>query len=110
MYKQEGKILVFLLLTFLILGGIVFWYFQKNIYSKDVLKFEILGPNEVRAGDEIEYTVKYKNNGSARLENAELVFNFPEGALPVDNEMRVTNILEDIYPGQEENISYRHNY
>jgi len=107
MHKQQGKVLIFLLLVFLVLGGVVFWYFQKNTYSKDVLKFEVLGPNEIRAGDEIEYTVKYKNNGSARLENPELVFNFPEGAEPVDNEMRVTNILEDIYPGQEENIFFR---
>ena len=40
---------------------------RENIYSKDVLKLEILAPREIVVGKEVEFVVKYKNNGNFRL-------------------------------------------
>ncbi|MDD5569500.1 MAG: hypothetical protein PHG23_03775, partial [Candidatus Pacebacteria bacterium] len=50
-------------------------------YSKEVLKLEILGPDKIDAGEQINYTVKFKNNGKVRLETPELYFEFPDGAI-----------------------------
>lgn len=94
-------ILIFLFLT-LVLAGLVFWYFNRNIYSKEVLKVEILAPENVEAGEEIRYTLKYKNNGNVRLEDVELVFEYPEGSIIVQGEeQRVKESIDDIYPGEE---------
>jgi len=111
--KKRRKFLSFLIL-FAIFGIIIFavlnW--RRNIYSKEVLKLEILGPNEVTLGQEIEYIVKYKNNGNFRLEKPELVFQPPENALK-DEKILGRQILgietlgEAIYPGQEQSFSFK---
>ncbi len=93
-------ILIFLFLT-LVLAGLVFWYFNRNIYSKEALKVEILAPEDVEAGEEVRYTLKYKNNGNARLEDLELVFEYPEGSITQEEEHRIKENVEDIYPGEE---------
>ncbi len=97
---QNKIILIFLFLT-LVLAGLVFWYFNRNIYSKETLKVEILAPEEVEAGEEVRYTLKYKNNGNARLEDAEFVFEFPEGSMTEEGEQRIKESIDDIYPGEE---------
>src|SRR3989339_1907149 len=97
---------IFLIIA-LVIAGVGFWYWQENVYSKDVLKLEILGPDKVTMGEEVEYLLKYKNNGTVRLENPLLVFEYPSGALPSGgNESRITRSLEEIYPGQEETLHF----
>jgi hypothetical protein len=108
------KIRIFnILILILILGGLfVFWNWRKNIYSKEVLKLEILGPSEVSLGQEVEYLVKYKNNGDFRLEEPELIFEPPENSLK-DGEVAKREILGEeklgaaIYPGEENSFSFR---
>ncbi|OGZ26926.1 MAG: hypothetical protein A2365_02210 [Candidatus Nealsonbacteria bacterium RIFOXYB1_FULL_40_15] len=105
------KILIFAVVAFLILGVLGFWYWKKNPYSKDVLKIEIIGPSEVDFSEEVEYTVKYKNNGDVRLENPRLVFEFPENTLVDGGSVRRKEIspeeLGDIYPGEEKTYSFK---
>ena len=71
------KITLFIIILALIAGIAGFYYYQKNIYSKEVLKLEILGQEEADLLQEVEYIVKYKNNGNTRLEEPELVLNTP---------------------------------
>ncbi len=102
------KFLTFFLLSMAFLAAIAFWYWRGNIYSKEVLKLEILGPEQIQAGDEINYTVKFKNNGKVRLEAAELVFEYPGNASPIeDTAQRITKKLEDIYPGEERTAIFK---
>lgn len=102
------KFLTFFLLSMAFLAAVAFWYWRGNIYSKEVLKLEILGPEQIQAGDEIDYTVKFKNNGKVRLESAELVFEYPGNSTPIeDTQQRVTKKLEDIYPGEERTATFK---
>ncbi|MCH7828827.1 hypothetical protein IH982_03155 [Patescibacteria group bacterium] len=91
-----------------VLVGIAgFWLWQKNSYSKEILKLEIIAPSEATMGEEITYVVKYKNNGNVRLQNPVLIFEYPAGAVPTtDQNTRITQSLDDIYPGQERNSSF----
>lgn len=104
------KIFSFLLLTLIFFSGIfIFKVFRENIYSKDILKLEILAPKEVDFGQEIEYTISFKNNGKIRLEEPELVFEYPEGSLPEEKKslrlrLKSEDLGGDIYPGQEKII------
>jgi len=99
---MRKKIIFFLIIFGIILGIVGFWYYQRNIYSKSVLKLEILGPDETELGQEVEYTVKYKNNGNFKLEEPKLIFAYPKYSI-VEGEqfLRKEISLEPIYPGQE---------
>ncbi|MFC1663841.1 hypothetical protein ACFL0A_01825 [Patescibacteria group bacterium] len=104
---MKAKFNLFLVLIFTVLGIVGFWYWQKNLYSKEILKLEILGPEEVQAFEEIEYLVKYKNNGNTTLEEPELIFEYPENSLVSEESLRIKKTLEDIYPGEERSFSFK---
>ena len=107
------KIFSFLIISTIIIGiGGFYWNWRENIYSKDILRLEILGPSEVTLGQEVEYIVKYKNTGNFRLENPVLVFEPPEYSLK-DEAIFDRQILNSeqlggaIYPGEERSFPFR---
>ena len=104
---MKKRLRIIIIISAVILGIVGFWYYQKNIYSKEILKLEILGPEGVELGEEIEYTVKYKNNGNIRLEEPKLVFEYPEHSIVEGEFLRKEIDLEDIYPGQEQTINFK---
>ncbi|MDP3901338.1 MAG: hypothetical protein Q8Q38_03355 [bacterium] len=94
--------LVFALGAIILLFGMGVFIWQRNSYSKDVVRLEVLAPKEVEAGEEITYKVTFKNNGNAALENVRLSFEFPKGSAPKEGGALRKNIeVDDIYPGQE---------
>ncbi len=102
------KIFLFILLLGILSGIVGYYYYEKNFYSKEILKLEILGPEKAHALEEVEYIVRYKNNGDVTLEEPELVFQYPENAVPLGEESRrAVRELEDIYPGEEKTISFK---
>jgi len=105
--RIKNKVTIFLLLLAVVAGVAGYWYYQKRIFSKEVLKLEILGPESVQMGEEIEYTLRYKNNGNFTLKNSKLIFEYPEYSLVEDGKIRVTKDLEDIYPGQENTLQFK---
>ena len=105
---MRRKFNTFIIILFIILGAIGFWFYQKNIFSKDILKLEILGSRETTMGEEVEYTVRYKNNGKTALEEAKVIFEFPDNSIISEgNSQRIEQKLDDIYPGEERNIKFR---
>jgi len=105
---MRKKIIFFLIIFAVILGVLGFWYYQRNVYSKSVLKLEILGPDQADLGEEVEYIVKYKNNGNFILEEPKLIFEYPQYSIVEgDSFLRKEIILESIYPGQEKTYSFK---
>ncbi|MFH1780725.1 MAG: hypothetical protein ABH841_01875 [Candidatus Nealsonbacteria bacterium] len=108
MNYSKNKLILTAIGLVVIVGLIGFWYWQKNSYSKEILKLEILGPQEIALGQEIEYTVRYKNNGDIRLEGPRLTFEYPAYSLVGEGEsLRKEITLESIYPGQEQTFSFK---
>lgn len=105
------KLAFLIIIIMLALGVAGFWYSHRNTYSKDVLKLEILGPQETGLVQEIEYTVRYKNNGNVRLENPKLIFEYPSNSIISGDSLRVTKESEDfggaIYPGEEKTFHFK---
>ncbi len=102
------KIFYLFIILFIATASVGFLYWQKNDYSKEILKFEILSNEEARAGDLVEYTVKLKNNGKFRLENPELTFQFPDQSIAENSEeARSRQKIADIYPGEERTYSFK---
>lgn len=106
------KIIIYLIILAAAGGALGFWNYQRNTYSKEVLKLEILGPSEVTLGENSEYTVKYKNNGNFRLDNPELIFEPPAHSL-LNGQVFERQILskeklgEAIYPGEEKAFTFQ---
>ncbi len=111
MNKKALKIILAVIGILLLLSA---WFLWRNVYSRDVLKLEVLGVSEAEAGEKVDYIVRYKNNGNARLENSRLVFEFPENTVITDElkdsqderitlrgANRVEIALGEIYPGEE---------
>ncbi len=77
------------------------------MFSKEILKLEILGPNTAKIGDEIEYTVQYKNNGNFILQHAILTFELPDNSLTEDGKVIFTQNLNDINPGDQKSVTFK---
>lgn len=103
-----SKKLIFAIVFVLIIAGFVlFWIYRESMFSKGILRLDILGPNTAKVGEEIEYSVKYKNNGNFALENPTLIFDMPENSFTEDGRTRIIQDLNDIYPGDEEIIKIK---
>ena len=103
-----------ILISVIAVCALFFFVWQNMSFSKEILKVEIIGPEKASVGEEIEYIVKFKNNGAVRLENPELTFEFPEGAI-IDQGTRIQRktadeIQGDIYPGQERTVKFTTRY
>lgn len=111
MNKKVIKIALVIMVLLALLGA---WFWFRNVYSREVVRLEILGPSEVEAGSEVTYTVRYKNNGNIRLEEPRLVFEYPETSVMtgqwlnmnderviVRDNRRVEILLDDLQPGEE---------
>ena len=99
------KIILIFAILILILGG-SFYLWNQSSYSKETIKIEILGPQNASLGDEVEYIVKFKNNGTVRAENPELSFEFPQNSILEEGFNRIqrmssSQLKGDIYPGEE---------
>lgn len=101
------KIILFSLFVAVAIAVLVFFYWREAMFSKEILKLEILSSDSAKVGEEIEYTVKYKNNGNFVLENPKLVFELPLHSLTEDGKTRLTKDLKDIYPGGEEFLKFK---
>lgn len=103
-----NKNLLFLVLLLIVVAGFVsYWFYMEGMFSKEILRIEVLGPDSAKVGDEIEYTVKYKNSGNFVLEQVKLVFEMPDNSLTEDSKTRISQNLKDIYPGDEEFVKFK---
>ena len=104
---NKKLILFVILLVVLMAGVVVFFYYRNAVFSKEILKLEVLGPQHAKAGEEITYTITYKNNGNFALEKPKLIFELPDHSLTEDNKVRFAQNLQDIYPGQEGSLTFQ---
>lgn len=104
-----NKKTIFIIIISVVIVGSFFGLllYRNNVFSKEVLKLEILGADTIKMGDEIEYTVKYKNNGNSVLQEPRLIFELPEYSLTEDGKTRFTQDLKDIYPGDEDFVKFK---
>ncbi len=115
--QKLKKIVLILLGLTLIIGPLGYFFYQRNVFGQDKIRFEITAPDTVDAGEEIEYIVRYRNNSDTRLEEVVLTFEYPENSLPIEKEedesvikrgvlRREVNIGE-LNPGEEKTSVFK---
>lgn len=104
-----SKIIIFLFIVLSVIVGVIgFLNFRRNIFSKEAVKIEILGPREVKAMEEYEYRIRWSNNGNITLEDVVLIVEFPEHSILAQGKpLRIEKEIADIFPGQEETLTFR---
>lgn len=116
--KKMKTIIFFLLTLILVTGAAGYFVYQRNIFGQDRVRFEIVAPENVSLGEEIEYMLRYQNNSDVRLEEVDLIFEYPENVVPVEREEENDNIIRrgdfrrqvdvgELNPGEEKTISFK---
>ncbi len=103
---MRSKVFLILLIILIGLAGLSFFIWQRNTYSKEVVKLEIIAPQEADVGEAIEYLIRIKNNGSVKLEDPQLIFELPSHSFAEENQgSKIIKTKKDfdgaIYPGEE---------
>ncbi len=98
---QNNFFIFFACLAVLLLGFFGFWHYRDAVFSGEVLQLTISAPSTAAMGNEITYTVTYKNNGNFVLEEPKLVFELPDNSLTEDSKTRIEKNIKNIYPGEE---------
>ncbi|KKQ76524.1 MAG: hypothetical protein US98_C0034G0006 [Parcubacteria group bacterium GW2011_GWC1_38_6] len=111
---MRKKLTIIILILFVIVLALGIWVLQRNVYSREIVRLEILGPSEAELASEVEYVVRYKNNGNIRLESPVLIFEFPKNAEVINDpsgngngRLRKEKELADINPGEENKVSFK---
>jgi uncharacterized repeat protein (TIGR01451 family) len=102
---NKKVILILLIIVVIIIAGFVIY--RGTMFSKEILKLEILGPSSAKIGEEIEYTIVYKNNGNFVLQSPKLTFLLPENSLTEDGKLIIVKNLKDIYPGNQGSVEIK---
>ncbi len=113
------KKIIFILIGLIILtGALGYFYYERNIFSQDRLRFEIAAPENVKTGEEMEYLLRYQNNSDVRVEDVVLLFKYPENVVPIEPEEEKEHITRrsglrrevevgELNPGEEKTTSFR---
>ncbi len=109
MSQIKKVFLIIILVLFVATAGVAVWFYQRNASSKGDLVLQLLGPESVQAGQEVEYVLKCRNQGATTLVYPELIFRFPSQAQAIEPAVLIyrQELAEDIYPGQEKIFRFR---
>ena len=89
------------LVVFFAVIGFLFWQ-GMNSFDKNKVVLEIEGAERIVSGDEITYVVGCKNNTNLALHNLQLIFRYPQDAIPSKDKSSVETIeFSNLEPGQE---------
>lgn len=111
MPKNMLKYLVLLAFALLIVAISSFWVSGPSFREKDVV-FEIDGPTQVLAGEEVSYTLKYANNTRSTLHDIEITFFYPEDSTVIlDGKVEQDHIedikIDQLAPGEKGEKEFR---
>ena len=81
--KQKKRLLIggiLVIAVFLIVAGFMIWQGFTS-FDKDKVEVKIKGPERIVGGEEVQFTVEYKNKTRLALENIQLIVHYPENSI-----------------------------
>ncbi len=91
-----------------------YWYVTDEAFRTAEVKGGISGPDRISAGDEVSFSVAYRNNTEAALREAQIIFSWPEGSVPLEGSgaaaqgvKKMKADIGTILPGQEKSATFR---
>jgi peptidoglycan hydrolase-like protein with peptidoglycan-binding domain len=103
--SEQAAIISTILVFILILT--TFFLVVTFVLPKTEIEVSISGPETAKIGEEIIYTVTYKNTGNVILKNPELVFHYPSFSLPEKSLIETRRLEEDLFPDQTKTFTFK---
>lgn len=101
-------VLLFFFASLAVVGG-YYWYTMERPFDQKSVQGEISGPARISSGDEVAFTVTYRNNADVALRDTKLLFTWPEGVVLLDGtsarEMKAD--VGTIVPRQEKSVTFK---
>lgn len=101
-------VLLFFAASIAVVGG-YYWYTMERPFDQKSVQGEITGPAKISSGDEVAFTVVYRNNADVALRDTKLLFAWPEGVVLPDGtpvrEMKAD--IGTIVPKQEKTVTFK---
>ena len=112
--KSKGGCLWFLFLLFVVaVAGAFYWTKYTDVVTERSMEFEVSGPSKIISGEEVVYTIDYKNLDTVSLERVELSVRWPGGFYfdessvePLDSK-GTTWRFEDLAPGENRTMEIK---
>ncbi len=105
--KQKKRLLIggiSAIAVFLIVAGFMIWQGLTS-FDKDKVELKIKGPERVVGGEEVQFTIEYKNNTRLVLENIQLIVHYPDNSIVNGEQKSVETInLPELNIGQENKV------
>ncbi len=95
---------IFIFVLIVALGAVGYFFWQRNVFSKDDIKLEIQSFSSFKAGEEVEWKVICINQSKVVIETVILSFYYPKYSIPLSKNSR---IFTEIGPGQEREVVFR---
>ncbi len=115
--KKLKKITTLLIVLLVITLAVGYFYYERNIFWQDEVRFEIIASESIEMGKITEYKIRYKNNSDVRLEDMTLVFEYPHNVVPIEDEenseiikrgeLRREIKIGELNPGQEKITTFK---
>ena len=112
---KKNKKLILLILFLILVAVLAIAYFmhtrgQQSFDNKKV-KIEINAPNEISSGEEIAFTIEYKNDTGVKLKNPKVTFFIPERFIfissdkkPIEEKSVLSWNIDDLSAGESGKI------
>ncbi len=108
---MKNRLPLILISIILVLAGVAGFMLSRSSFSKEMMKLEVIGPDEIYCGKEDEYILKFKNNGNSTLEELRLNVEFPEHSIIADQESNMVVVeadkIEPLAPGREGTVKIK---
>ncbi|PJA02518.1 hypothetical protein COX73_00350 [bacterium (Candidatus Gribaldobacteria) CG_4_10_14_0_2_um_filter_36_18] len=85
----------------------VFLLVINFVLPKTRVEVRVSGPEKAKCGEEIIYTVTYKNTGNVILEQPELTFHHPTFSLPEKTLVETKSLGNYFYPKEEKTFEFK---
>lgn len=106
--KGLSIVLLFFFASLAVVGG-YYWYTMERPFDRKSVQGEITGPARISSGDEVAFTVTYRNNADVALRDTKLLFTWPEGVVLLDGtpakEMKAD--VGTIVSKQEKSVTFK---
>ena len=101
--------------TIALVGAAIFFIFlrERASVTREHIFLLIEGPSQITVGEEVVFDVRFRNNNNIPLESVDIIFEYPEGAMPVFGEAPRSGPFRErvsvgrLLPNEERHESFR---
>lgn len=108
-FPLRGRVwILVLILVIFSLSIFIYFFFFRNVFSRENIILKLSAPEEINSGEEITWLLSIKNQSEVKIQNLNLIFEYPSGVLDKEGlvKKRETKVIDEILPGDEKKENF----